>query len=126
MRCSIPTSTRAAITRAIYDASGAPDLLDTLIGRLQRGGEIVLAGFYDGPLHFAFPAAFMREARLRVAAEWQPEDLAATTALVASGKLSLAGLITHHAPAHSAADAYPVAFADAACLKMVLDWSGVQ
>ena len=111
---------------AIYDASGAPDLLDTLIGRLQRGGEIVLAGFYEAPLHFAFPPAFMREARLRIAAEWQPEDLAATTALVTAGKLSLGGLITHHAPAHQAADAYPVAFTDAACLKMVLDWSGVQ
>ena len=111
---------------AIYDASGAPDLLDTLIGRLQRGGEIVLAGFYEAPLHFAFPSAFIREARLRVAAEWQPGDLAATTALVASNALSLAGLITDHAPAHTAADAYPVAFSDAACLKMVLDWSGVQ
>ena len=52
-------------------------LLDTLIGRLAPGGEIVLAGFYSEPLSFAFPPAFMREARIRVAAEWQPADLVA-------------------------------------------------
>ena len=33
--------------RAIYDASGDASLLDTLIGRLAPGGEIVLAGFYS-------------------------------------------------------------------------------
>ncbi len=112
--------------RCICDASGAPGLLDTLIARLARGGEVVLAGFYEAPIQFAFPAAFMREARIRIAAEWKPEDLAAVTALIASGALSLGGLITHRAPAHTARDAYPVAFSDAACLKMVLDWSGVQ
>ena len=81
--------------RAIYDVSGASDLLNTLIGRLARGGEVVLAGFYDKPLSFTFPPAFMREARLRVAAEWAPVDLAATTAQIESGALSLDGLITH-------------------------------
>ncbi len=112
--------------RCICDASGAAGLLDTLIGRLARGGEVVLAGFYEAPVQFAFPPAFMREARIRVAAEWKPEDLAAVTALIASGALSLGGLITHRAAACDARDAYPVAFADAACLKMVLNWSGVQ
>ena len=62
--------------RAIYDVSGDASLLDTLIGRLAPGGEIVLAGFYDQPISFAFPPAFMREARLRIAAEWRPADLA--------------------------------------------------
>ena len=49
-------------------------------------------------------------------------DLAAAVSLVEAGRLSLDGLITHRAPAASAADAYPVAFDDPACLKMVLDW----
>jgi 3-hydroxyethyl bacteriochlorophyllide a dehydrogenase len=94
-----------------------------LIARLARGGEIVLAGFYEAQLAFTFPAAFMREAKLRIAAEWQPDDLSATTALIASGALSLDGLITHRAAANDAEAAYPTAFGDAACLKMVLDWS---
>lgn len=108
--------------RAIYDASGDGRLLDTLIGKLGKGGEVVLAGFYDQPLTFTFPPAFMREARLRVAAEWAPSDLAATTALIDSGALSLDGLVTHRMDAANADDAYRTAFTDAACLKMVLDW----
>lgn len=108
--------------RAIYDASGAASLLNTLIGRLARGGEIVLAGFYSQPLSFAFPPAFMREARLRIAAEWTPDDLTATRALIDAGALSLAGLITHRTRAADAAGAYATAFGDPACLKMILDW----
>ena len=108
--------------RAIYDASGAPDLLNSLIGRLQRGGEVVLAGFYTTPLSFAFPPAFMKEARIRIASEWQPDDLVATRALIESGALSLKGLITHTRPASAAPEAYEMAFGDAACLKMILDW----
>jgi 3-hydroxyethyl bacteriochlorophyllide a dehydrogenase len=107
----------------ICDVSGDAGLLDTLIGRLAPGGEIVLAGFYSEPLSFAFAPAFMREARLRVAAQWQPPDLSATCALIDSGRLSLDGLITHRHDAHSAPDAYRIAFEDPACLKMVLNWS---
>jgi 3-hydroxyethyl bacteriochlorophyllide a dehydrogenase len=108
--------------KAIQDVSGDSTLLDTLIGRLGRGGEVVLAGFYDQPLSFTFPPAFMREARLRVAAEWSPPDLAATLKLIETGALSLDGLITHREHALQADEAYVTAFTDPACLKMVLDW----
>ena len=60
----------------ICDVSGDHSLLDSLIGRLAPGGEITLAGFYSQPLSFAFPPAFIREARIRVAAEWRDGDLA--------------------------------------------------
>jgi bacteriochlorophyllide a dehydrogenase len=108
--------------RAIYDVSGDARLLDELIGRLAPGGEIVLAGFYSEPLSFAFPPAFMRETRLRVAAEWRQPDLVAVRELIASGRLSLAGLITHREQATAADRAYRTAFGDPACLKMILDW----
>jgi bacteriochlorophyllide a dehydrogenase len=108
--------------RCICDVSGAAGLLDTLIGRLAPGGEVVLAGFYDTALSFVFPPAFMREARIRVAAQWQPGDLAAVERLAADGSLSLDGLITHTSRADQADRAYRTAFGDSACLKMVLDW----
>jgi 3-hydroxyethyl bacteriochlorophyllide a dehydrogenase len=107
---------------AIYDASGNAEILNDLIGRIRKGGEVVLAGFYPDALSFAFPPAFMKEARLRVAAEWSREDLAATAALIENGALSLGGLITHMAPADQAPDAYRTAFEDPACLKMILNW----
>lgn len=107
---------------SIYDASGQGTLLNDLVGRIAKGGEIVLAGFYSAPLSFAFPPAFMKEARFRVAAEWTREDLAATRALVECGALSLSGLITHTKPASDARAAYEQAFTDGDCLKMILDW----
>ncbi len=107
---------------SIYDASGDAELLDALIARLAPGGEVVLAGFYAAPLQFAFAPAFMREARIRVAAEWHAEDLVAVNALISAGKLCLRGLITHREQAAAAPDAYRTAFTDPACLKMVLDW----
>ena len=117
-----PADDTARDYATITDVSGDSGLLDTLIGRLAPGGEIVLAGFYEASLSFAFPPAFLREARIRVAAEWRPEDLAAIRALIEAGGLSLDGLITHRAPAASAEDAYRTAFSDPACLKMILDW----
>ncbi len=109
----------------IFDASGRADLLPDLIARIARGGEIVLAGFYTDPISFAFPPAFMKEARLRIAAEWTPQDMRVTVDLVRSGALSLGGLITHTEPAGKAVAAYETAFSDPACLKMILDWKDV-
>lgn len=108
--------------KRICDVSGDSRILDQLIARLSPGGEIALAGFYDDPLSFGFPPAFMREARFRVAAQWQPSDLQAVSALAASGALSLDGLITHHSRPTDADAAYRTAFQDPDCLKMVLDW----
>ena len=107
----------------ICDVSGDAKLLDTLIQRLAPGGEIILAGFYSDPLQFNFAPAFMREARIRAAAEWQRPDLLAVQALIDAGNLSLDGLITHHAAFSQADNAYRTAFGDVACLKMVLDWT---
>ena len=112
--------------RTIYDASGNAGLLDALVGRLAKGGEIVLAGFYAKPVAFAYPPAFMREARFRISAEWTRDDLIATRDLVEDGVLSLDGLITHARPATDAAAAYAQAFDAPDCLKMILDWETPQ
>ncbi len=107
---------------SIYDVSGDSNLLDRLIARLAHGGEVVLAGFYSEPLSFAFPTAFMREARMRVAAEWRENDLTVVRDLANDGRLRLDGLITHRRRCEDAQAAYQTAFTDPSCLKMVLDW----
>ena len=108
--------------RAIYDVSGDPNILDSLIARLRPGGEIVLAGFYNQRMSFDFAPAFMREVQVRAAAEWKRADLLAVKQLVEEGRLSLDGLITHQARFDHAEPAYRTAFGDADCLKMILDW----
>ncbi len=107
---------------SVYDASGRGDLLNDWIGRIGKGGEIVLAGFYTQPLQFAFPPAFMKEARFRISSEWAADDMIATKALAEDGTLELADLITHQQPAAAAPGAYETAFTDPACLKMILNW----
>jgi len=108
--------------RAIYDVSGDAAILNRLIACLAPGGEVVLAGFYKSDLSFAFAPAFMREAQIRVAAQWKKHDLLAVTRLVESGALSLEGLITHTLQPGQARHAYEIAFGDAQCLKMMIDW----
>ncbi len=81
-----------------------------------------MAGFYKADLGFAFAPAFMREASIRIASQWKKPDLLAVTALVASGALSLDGLITHTLGPGQAREAYAKAFGDPQCLKMMLDW----
>ncbi|MFN4024801.1 MAG: chlorophyll synthesis pathway protein BchC [Hyphomonas sp.] len=108
--------------RAVCDLSGDSAIIDKVLPHCVPGAEIVLAGFYSARPSFAFPLAFMKEMRLRVAAEWTPADLDAVSSLVHSGKLSLEGLITHIRPAAEADEAYRQAFSDAACLKMLIDW----
>ncbi len=99
-------------------------IIDQLTPVLRKKGEIVLAGFYSDPLAFAFPPAFMKEARFRVAAEWQPEDFDAVCALAHERPTLLDGLITHTVPVSRADDGYHTAFTDPRCLKMILDWTG--
>ena len=110
----------------ICDVSGDASAIDTLIERLAPGGELVLAGFYAQPLAFQFAPAFMREACLRVAAQWRAEDLRDVQHMIEAGELSLDGLLTHSAAATDAAAAYEQAFADPGCLKMYLDWRHCQ
>ena len=106
----------------ICDVSGDAGSIESFIARLAKGGELVLAGFYNKPISFAFPPAFQREARLRIAAEWEPRDLASINMMIESEALDLAGLITSIEPAADAETAYPQAFENPECLKMVLDW----
>lgn len=109
--------------RAICDVSGDASILDTLVSGLAPEGEITLAGFYSDRPSFAFPPAFMREARLRIAAQWNESDLTEVKELAECGALELDNLITHEETVENAVAAYQTAFTEPACLKMVLDWS---
>lgn len=106
----------------VIDVSGASGILDPLISRLRQGGHLVLAGFYSEPLKFDYPPAFMREIRISVSAEFNPEDLSEVAQLANQGRLSFEGMISDCLPVSSAATAYRTAFSDPACLKMLIDW----
>ena len=106
----------------VCDVSGDAKILDQIFPHLETRGTAVLAGFYHGNVEFAFPPAFMSEANVCIAAEWQPEDLAVATTLLLERAIDLEDLITHRFLAHDAAPAYQTAFTDPSCLKLILDW----
>ena len=108
--------------RCICDVSGDSGILNRVIPKMAPGGEVVLAGFYKQDLSFSYAMAFMREASIRVAAQWKKHDLDAVVAMFHVGSLPLEGLITHTEKPDRAQHAYEVAFGDPNCLKMVLDW----
>ena len=106
----------------IYDVSGDSDILDSLIGKVKKGGEVVMAGFYPERVSFGFAQAFIKEVSVRVSAEFTPEDVATTKLLIEDGSLSFDGLVSDVFQVNKATEAYKVAFEKAECLKMVLDW----
>ena len=108
--------------RCICDVSGDSGILNRVIPKMATGGEVVLAGFYKQDLSFSYAMAFMREASIRVAAQWKKHDLDAVVAMFHNGSLPLEGLITHFETPQRAQQAYEVAFGDPQCLKMVIDW----
>ena len=101
-----PASSKGQLFDRILDASGSGEELDQWIHHLRPAGEIILAGFYSQALSFQFAPAFLREARLRVAAQWQPIDLQSVGRLVEEGRLNLDGLITNSWQAVDCEQAY--------------------
>ena len=110
---------------SIYEASGDISVLDKIIPKLKKNGEIVFAGFYSSPISFSFPPAFIKEARFRISAEFNTEDINITRSLLETGALSLEGLITHEKNVNFSKSAYKQSFEDPECLKMVIDWREV-
>jgi len=107
---------------SIIDASGSIEAIDIAVSCMAPGATLTLAGFYQDRVSFNFPAAFMREAKLQISAEFKPDDVTAVLALIENGRLSLDGLISHHLPSAQATTAYETAFNDPNCIKMILDW----
>ena len=71
------------------------------------------------PPYSEFPEIASEDILLR---EITPEDVATTKLLIEDGSLSFDGLISNVSSAKEANKAYNIAFNNAECLKMVLDW----
>jgi 3-hydroxyethyl bacteriochlorophyllide a dehydrogenase len=121
-----PLESKSITGDCLVDASGDSTQLNNLIKLLKPHGEIVLAGFYDKPLSFDFAPAFLREAKIRVSAQWTPNDLKEVSRLFAEKKINFEDLISHRVSVDSIVSAYEIAFNDPSCLKMVINWKGLS
>lgn len=121
-----PLESKKLTGDCVVDASGDSSQLNDLIKFLKPQGEIVLAGFYDKPLSFDFAPAFLREANIRVSAQWTPTDLNIVSGLFATKKINFEDLISHRVAIDSIDSAYEIAFNDSSCLKMIINWKGLS
>ena len=121
-----PLESKKLTGGCVVDASGDSSQLNDLIKFLKPQGEIVLAGFYDKPLSFDFAPAFLREAKIRVSAQWTPRDLKEVSALFTTKKINFEDLISHRVSVNSISQAYETAFNDSSCLKMIINWKGLS
>ena len=121
-----PLESKKLTGNCVVDASGDSSQLNNLVRFLKPNGEIVLAGFYDKPLSFDFAPAFLKEAKLRVSAQWTPSDLDEANKFFAENKLDFKDLISHKVSVDSISQAYETAFNDSSCLKMIINWKGLS
>jgi 3-hydroxyethyl bacteriochlorophyllide a dehydrogenase len=98
-RCCTPTRTRAATTTPSTTSAATPRSSTRLIARLAPGGEIVLAGFYSRAAVFNLRAGLHARSADPLRRRMAAPDLLAVKQLAETGRLSLDGLITHHAAA---------------------------
>lgn len=118
-----PTTNPQTPFDVLIDATGKMEAIIPFLMSVQKGGRVVLLGYYDA-VHLPYMPVFLRELSLVASKEWAPGDLARARDLIAAGLLEVDSLITHHLSAEDAPRAFDVAFNDPACVKLVLTWEG--
>ncbi|BCX02499.1 MAG: alcohol dehydrogenase [Candidatus Roseilinea sp.] len=116
-----PVSLAGALFAVLIDATGKMEAIAPHLMNIQKGGRVVLLGYYER-IDLPYMPAFLRELTFAVSTEWAPGDLARARDAIAAGQVEVRALITHCLPADDAPKAFDIAFNDPDCLKMVLSW----
>lgn len=106
----------------VIDATGKMDAIAPRLMNVQKGGRVVLLGYYER-IDLPYMPAFLRELTFAVSKEWAPGDLARARDAIAQGEVEVRSLITHCLPAGDAPRAFDIAFNDPDCVKMALTWT---
>ncbi|PJF46747.1 MAG: chlorophyll synthesis pathway protein BchC [Chloroflexi bacterium] len=107
----------------LIDATGKMEAIAPRLMNVQKGGRVVLLGYYER-IDLPYMPAFLRELTFAVSKEWAPGDLARARDAIAAGQVEVRSLITHRLPADDAPRAFDLAFNDPDCVKITLTWSG--
>lgn len=90
----------------VLECSGAAVAVDQALGMTGRGGDIVLVGFFEGPVTASLNEAVMNGVTLHSVRGEGTDSVARAIALAARGRLRLTELITHHFPLASIDEAF--------------------
>jgi L-iditol 2-dehydrogenase len=104
-----------------FECAGTDEALDTAVRAVAPGGRVLLLGIPAGD-RTAFPASVARrkELALQLVRRMEASDLGRAVALVAAGRVSLDGLVSHRFPLEDAPTAF-LQLARRAGLKIVVE-----
>jgi 2-desacetyl-2-hydroxyethyl bacteriochlorophyllide A dehydrogenase len=103
----------------VFDCVAVQDTMDQAFNLILKGGTIVVVGVPAGPVTVPLPQLQDRQLRVQGSAVYLPEDYAESLALLTSGAVRAADLITAQYPLDEAAAAFGAA-ASGEQIKVVL------
>ena len=105
------------------DVVGSSQMTEAMIPLMMRGGHIVSAGFCGTKDKISLQALRDLELSVDSVSSLTPERMDQTIQLIADGFLQTLPLITHHFPAHQAAQAWHLINSRTEpVLGVILDW----
>ncbi|MGI8335130.1 zinc-dependent alcohol dehydrogenase [Actinomadura scrupuli] len=110
---------------AVLECSGAPTAVDEALRIVQRGGAIVLAGFFAQPVTADLNHAVMNGITLHTVRGEGAGSVARAVSLAGQGRLTTSPLITHHFPLEKVTEAFDTyAERRGEAIKVMLDIAG--
>ena len=119
-----PDPAAAVPVDVAFECAGTDEALDTAVRAVAPGGRVLVVGIPAGD-RSAYPASAARrkEVALQLVRRMEAPDLGRAVALVAAGRVSLDGLVTHRFALDDAQRAFEV-LASRAGLKVVIQPGG--
>lgn len=104
-----------------FECAGEESALDTAVRAVRSGGRVLLVGIPEGD-RYAFPASAARrkELDLQLVRRMEAPDLGRAIDLVASGAVSLGGLVSHRLGLEAAPEAFEMLVSQSG-LKVVVE-----
>jgi L-iditol 2-dehydrogenase len=117
----VPDPAAAVPVDLAFECAGTDAALDTAVRATMPGGRVLIVGIPAGDTStYPASAARRKELALQLVRRMEAPDLARAIALVADGRVSLAGLVSHRFALEEAPAAFEV-LAERAGLKVVVE-----
>ncbi len=105
----------------VIEATGKEELFDVAVGSLKKFGLLLVLGFYSN-LGLTFGPSFIKEITMKIAGQWNPENIEYSKFWLTRNAHHLSGLFTHRLPAEDPRQAFDTALSDPDCLKIAMTW----
>jgi len=120
----LPARVRAALggaeADAVFEASGAPELVQAAIDTVRPGGTVVMVALYERAASIVPTLITTKELTIRGSATYTPGQFAEAIGLLASGQVTGQSLITKRVPLADLGRAFEEQLDKAASVKVMI------